>query len=711
MRSSYLVSNVLKFWDELAAEYQRRQERAGPSPLKSLTEIGIGVTSLNVVLGYWNSQYGSAFVCLLATASLLVVNYLRLWEREDRAKWLLIGTFNITLFLVCYFAGLKTGTYLYFFPVIFAIIFLIDSRISQELIMIEGLTMLCLALTFVVSPYEISKADPSAYSYHYTFRINLALSLVLTGFVGYSILKTLNKKEADLLSEKAFRDTIFDTSLDGIFIIDLEKGEGMDCNQRALALFALEDKERFCGRPVEEMLGEEFKDKLMLLERAPKANPRPWFGNLEFALHNGQPLYAYTNIVPFEHLGRSYAKVSILDITQVRIAEVETLKAKEKAEKAAKVKSRFLSSMSHELRTPLNAIIGSTNLLLEEPHLQGQKPMLDVLKHSSSHMLELVNDVLDYSKLEAEKMELGSTPFSLEHAFEKVYQMFRSSLIAKGLGFEKQVDPRLNITVIGDELRLSQVLNNLLSNALKFTDQGIVVLKADLVHVSKGIAEVEISITDTGIGIPKEKQNRIFDKFYQTDAKTTRKYGGSGLGLAISKYLVKLMGGEMAVESEPGQGSTFSFRIKLDVEYSSKPAADSQVVEVAPLASLEGIRVLVAEDNPVNMMVVRRFLQKWQVQLYEATNGKEAVQLFGEHAVDIALLDLDMPEMDGETALRLIREINPEMPVIAFTAAVYDHMQNDLEKKGFTDFLPKPFRPEELRQKICAYLKARQSAA
>jgi signal transduction histidine kinase len=700
-KGTNILSMVLGYWEKLAEEYYLRQVQAPQSPLKSLTEIGIVVSGINMILCTVMKEYGAAVACLTACSALLAAHFLRLYRHETIAKWLVIISFNMGVMIVCYFVGLRSGVYMYFFPVIFAMIFLIDTKISKDLIIIEIATMICFGFTFIIAPYGKPVSADGELHYIYNFRINLAMSLILTGLVAYSILNTLNKKENDILGEKSLGDTLFNTSLDAIFIINLETLEISDCNKRALELFILESKEDVFG-PVADMLGEEANFRLKAFSNENYTLHSPWFGNMECSNSEGTPIYAYASIVIFEHQRGRYAKISILDITEVKIAEVETLQAKERAERAARVKSRFLSNMSHELRTPLNAIIGTTNILHQEDHLESQKQMLDVLKNSSEHMLELVNDILDYSKLEADKMELSNAPFNLAELMQKVTGSFRNQIAVKGLSMHCDLDAVQGLVVMGDEMRLHQVLNNLLSNANKFTQQGMIRLEVKTLMKRSNNITLRFSVTDTGIGISKEKQHRIFDKFYQTDAETTRKYGGSGLGLAISQYIVQKMGGELRVDSALGEGSTFYFTITLPVE-----AVRYSYIEEkgeSKFEDLSGVRILVAEDNPINMMVVKRFLSKWNAVVTEAVNGLEAVKSFEESEFDLLLVDLEMPELDGAGVVAHIRKSSPNIPIIAFTAAVYDHMQADLIYKGFNDFIPKPFRPDDLRQKIIHYV-------
>jgi CheY-like chemotaxis protein len=419
--------------------------------------------------------------------------------------------------------------------------------------------------------------------------------------------------------------------------------------------------------------------------------------------------FAYVNIVPFHHQNDLYCKISILDITEIKVAEFEILKAKERAEKAVMVKSRFLSNMSHELRTPLNGIIGTSNILLQEEFLDSQKPYFEVLKHSSEHMLHLVNDILDFSKLEAGKMELEYTAFNLREFMQKAANPFLTGPANQLVPLLLDIDESLDMSIVADETRLKQVLNNLLANARKFTEKGQIRLTAKAESVKPQSVQVRFSIRDTGIGIPANKLRQIFDSFTQADAETTRKYGGTGLGLAISKALVEMMGGQLKVESEPGQGSDFYFTIELKIARNQKSYVNEGKAQ--EMINLAGLRILLAEDNPINMIVAKRFLEKWNVEVYEATNGLEALDLFAVKEFDLLLIDLEMPEMDGAQAVREIRRKNNAVPIVAFTAAVYEDMHTDLLHKGFTDFIHKPFRPEDLHRKILqltAYDKLQQ---
>jgi len=382
----------------------------------------------------------------------------------------------------------------------------------------------------------------------------------------------------------------------------------------------------------------------------------------------------------------------------LRKAEMELLKAKKKAEVAANTKSRFLSNMSHELRTPLNGIIGVSNLLSQESYMPHQKQSLDILRYSSEHMMTLINDILDYHKIEAGKLELEMRPVNIMKFMNRIINQFSGQIQLKGLQFNTAIDIHLDNEMFTDDTRLNQILNNLLSNAIKFTETGSISLTAKQLHSTSERATVQFVVKDTGIGIPELKHREIFRSFTQADIDTTRKYGGTGLGLTISKRLINMFNSELMLKSQEGKGSEFFFTVVLRINQESKLYIEED--HSRQLASLEGVRILIAEDNKVNMSIAKRFMNKWGIVVEEAVNGKEAVERFRNGSYDLMLIDLEMPEMDGPSALKEIRRFNKSVPAMAFTAAVYDNMENDLLKKGFVDYIHKPFRPEVLHHKI-----------
>jgi signal transduction histidine kinase/CheY-like chemotaxis protein len=402
-------------------------------------------------------------------------------------------------------------------------------------------------------------------------------------------------------------------------------------------------------------------------------------------------------------LSASYLYAIISMHTQTQEKLVFAMKGYESAIKA---KSNFLSNMSHELRTPLNGIIGATNLLMHETATSSQKKYYDVLQHTSDHMLNLVNHILDFSKINEGKINLDRNIFNLKHTISKLCRVYQAQNTQEHVVFSFEIDNELDREIISDDLRLKQIIYNLLSNAFKFTKQGTIILGVKLLRATADKMGIKFYVTDTGVGIKPEQLEKIFESFEQADNSTTRNFGGTGLGLSISKQLVALFGATLHVESTYQVGSTFSFEIEVEIN------KEISIKETAPETKrdLHGIKILVAEDNKVNMMVLLTFLKKWNVAYTDVVNGSLALEAFKNNDYSLILMDLEMPEMDGYTAIKEIRKHDTTIPVIAFTAALYDNMITDLKSKGFDGYLQKPYNPTDLYNKISKYATATKQA-
>ncbi len=411
--------------------------------------------------------------------------------------------------------------------------------------------------------------------------------------------------------------------------------------------------------------------------------------------------YLELNAVPIRNVNKEVVGAVFVsrNITYRKNTEKELDKARIKAEAAIVEKAQFLSNMSHELRTPLNGIIGLTNILISEETLPSQTNHLEVLKYSSDHMLVLINDILDFNKIEAGKVVLENDGFNLLETIEKMKSFFSWEASSKGLQFEVKADTILNRTVKGDVTRIRQVLTNLISNAIKFTENGFVIFSVEILEqLSDKQCKLRFSISDSGIGIENNKLEKIFESFGQADQTTIRKYGGSGLGLTISKRLIALMGSELKVESTPEKGSKFWFDLVLDCSVTEQILPVQK--NINDMLAFKQLSVLVAEDNPINMLVVCKMLEKWNVVVHKAKDGAEAVELVGKNKFDLILMDLQMPVMDGLTATKLIRDQNDRIPIIALTATTDESLTQNLHEKGINDIVQKPFVPEDLYNKI-----------
>jgi len=526
--------------------------------------------------------------------------------------------------------------------------------------------------------------------------------------IGYGMDITEQKRIEELnhRSEKRYRD-LFNYSQALICTHDLT-GRMISVNPAICKLLEYSEEE-LVGRPISDFIPEDNVKDFNALYLEPIIKEGKYKGVFSVITKSGQRIFLLYKNYKVEEVGLDpYVIGFSQDITDRIEAEKQLLLAKKITEDTAKAKEVFLANMSHEIRTPMNGVLGFASLLVKTDLNEQQKGYLKMIQESANNLLLIVNDVLDLEKILMGKLKFEHINFQMAERIEMCLQSFTYKAEEKGITLQSSVCLEQNLAVIGDPYRFSQVLNNIIGNAIKFTDVGSVVVRAVVHESSDAFLKLEFSVSDTGIGIPADKHEDIFEPFMQANTAVTRKYGGTGLGLSICRELIQLMGGELFLESKEGKGSTFRFILPFGISvFKPKNQHMSQEID---FQSLGNRSVLVAEDVELNQYLARHIMESWGFDVDIAVNGREALEKVQEKEYDLVLMDIQMPEMDGMEATRHIRalknEVKSNIPIVALTA---NALKGDSEKYlavGMNDYLSKPFDESRLFLVIAKNLQA-----
>ncbi len=517
------------------------------------------------------------------------------------------------------------------------------------------------------------------------------------------------KRAEDELAEMSSRlRATLEATADGILVLDGD-GRIVNMNRRLAGLWALP----------EELLARHDDDAIITHMSRAVENPAAL---LSLLTTHSQDLSETFDTLPLcdgrifeassrparhddEVIGRVFC---ITDVTERHKAEQALISARDAATSASKAKSDFLAMMSHEIRTPMNGIIGMAQLLNMTPHSAEQREYIATIQSSSEALLGIINDILDYSKIEARKMSLEKIGFDLRQMVSDVDKLFRPRTTGQPLTFTTEVADEIPRVLLGDPTRLRQILVNLVSNAFKFTAHGHIAVRIDMGERSAGHIELRCTVSDTGIGIAPEKCQHIFTPFEQADMSTTRRYGGTGLGLSICRMLCGLMDGEIGVESEEGRGSEFWFTVKLEAS-----ASESSAAAAAPRPILRrSTRILVAEDNPINCTVIARMLERFGAHdIVFAANGEDAVARCSETAFELVFMDARMPRLDGLAATRALRAAGNTAYIIGVSADAMNEERDAALAAGMNDYVPKPIGQDAIASAISRWRETLIAAA
>ncbi len=515
------------------------------------------------------------------------------------------------------------------------------------------------------------------------------------------------KVEEELKHSEQVKTTILETAMDGVIVVN-GNGTVLNWNKQAEHILELK-RENTIGKNIFKIvpfkLSQELKSSFSNYTKTGDDELINKRVETSVIKKNGTIVYIELTIVAIETKDDYLFSAFFRDITNKKIIDNEIREAKVLAEKSAKAKSVFLSNMSHEIRTPLNVILGLTSILqksnFSQPHTDQEN--LDGIQFSAENLLVLINDILDFSKIEAGKLTLHNTDFNLQELINNLSRGFKIKADEKGLEYSTNIDSSIPKFIIGDQLRLNQILTNLLGNAIKFTHKGKITIDVKTEEIDIDHTTIKFSVKDSGVGIPENKLKDIFESFYQVHKPGKNKIEGTGLGLSISKQLIEMQGGTLNAISKPGIGSTFDFSIKYaKSDFKTSKTITENKSTTDSHNSLSGMKILVVEDNKMNQFFIKQLLSNWDIDAHIAENGKIALEKIENNIYDLILMDMHMPVMDGPETSEIIRRSNnpkiSQIPIIACSADVFPESKKKAIDSGMNFYLTKPLSEKALEE-------------